>query len=209
MRHQPKAGSTYANRNIGPIRVRPVLGALLLLGLAWLVPVGARAEAVAGTKKDVATGLKIGYVDMARALNEVEEGRTAKAKLKGEFDLKQKRLDKMQVDFKAKKEDFDKRADMMKPDARQAKGQELQQDMMEVQRTYMQLQQELAETEKTVTEEINRKIRTVIEKQGDRDDYFLILNIGEAVLYNKRHMDVTDDVIREYNKLHAKPAAKK
>jgi outer membrane protein len=147
---------------------------------------------------------KIGYVDMARALHEVDDGKAAQSKLKADFDQKQQKLDKMQSDLKAKKEEFEKRSSMMKPDAKQSKQEELQREFMEVQKTYMQLQQELVESEGQLTQEIGKKLRTVIEKIGDKDAYLVILNIGETVLYSKRHMDVTDDVIREYNKQYGK-----
>jgi len=58
----------------------------LLLALA-LVPAAARAEQ------------KIGYVDLQRALNEVEEGKTAKALLQKDFAEKQKQLDSKKVEF--------------------------------------------------------------------------------------------------------------
>jgi outer membrane protein len=147
---------------------------------------------------------RIGYVDMARALNEVEDGKVAKARLKTDFEAKQKKLDKMQTDLKAKKEDFEKRQSVMKADARQSRQEELQREFMEVQKVYMQLQQELMESENHITQDIGKKLRAIIEKIGDRDDYLVILNTGETVLYNKRHMDMTDDVIREYNKQHGK-----
>jgi outer membrane protein len=147
---------------------------------------------------------KIGYVDMARALHEVDDGKAAQAKLKGDFDQKQQKLDKMQSDLKAKKDEFEKRATMMKPDAKQAKQEELQREFMEVQKTYMQLQQELVESEGALTQEIGKKLRTVIEKLGDRDGYLVILNIGDTVLYSKRHMDVTDEIIKGYNKQFGK-----
>ena len=147
---------------------------------------------------------KIGYVDMARALNEVEDGKLAKAKLKSEFEKKQQQLDKMQTDLKASKEEFEKRAGMMKAEAKQAKQEELQRGLMEVQKTYMQLQQELMESETQVTSEIGKKIRAVIEKIGDRDGYLMVLNMGDTVLYYKRHMDMTDEVIRDYNKQYGK-----
>ena len=147
---------------------------------------------------------KIGYVDMARALNDVEDGRSAKAKLKGDFELKQKKLDKMQTDLRDKKEAFDKRVAMMKPEARADKEGELQRTMMEVQQTYMQLQQELVESEGALTQGIRKKLQAVIDRMGDKESYFLILNTGDTVLYNKRHMDLTDDLIREYNKQYGK-----
>ncbi len=147
---------------------------------------------------------KIGYVDMARSLNEVEDGKSAKARLKTEFEAKQKKLDRMQTDLKSKKEDFEKRAGMMKADVRQQKQEELQREFMEVQKVYMQLQQELMESENHITQDIGKKLRAIIAKIGDRDSYLVILNTGDTVLYNKRHMDMTDDVIREYNKQFGK-----
>ena len=52
---------------------------------------------------------RVAYVNMARALNDVEEGKAAKAKLKKDFQGKQVQLDKMQTDLKKKKEQFEKR----------------------------------------------------------------------------------------------------
>lgn len=170
-----------------------------LVGLLSLAPLGAKAGAAPS-----ATAPKVGYVDMARALNDVEDGKSAKAKLKADFELKQKKLDKMQADLRDKKEAFDRRVATMKPEARSAKEAELQQSLMEVQQTYMQLQQELVESEGQVTGDIRKKLQAIIDKMGDREDYFLILNTGDTVLYNKRHMDMTDSVIREYNQQYSK-----
>jgi outer membrane protein len=147
---------------------------------------------------------KIGYVDVARALNQVEDGKTAKAKLKGDFDGKQKKLDKMQNGLKAKKEDFEKKRAMMKPEVRMQKQEELQREFLNLQQTYVQLQQELMASENKVTQEIAAKMRKVIARIGDRDAYLLIIDIGETVLYYKRHMDVTDQVVKEYNKQYGK-----
>ena len=148
--------------------------------------------------------MKLGYVDVARALNEVEDGKAAKGKLKSDFEGKQQKLDKMQTDLKAKKEEFEKKAGMMKPEAKQAKQEELQREFMELQKTYMQLQQELIDSESGLTQEIGKKLKSVIEKIGDRDGYTMILNIGDTVMYYKRHRDITDEVVREYNKQYGK-----
>jgi outer membrane protein len=147
--------------------------------------------------------MKVGYVDMARALNEVEEGKAAKAKLKADFDGKQKKLDEMQNELKAAKEDFEKKAAMMKPDAKQAKQEELQKKFIELQQTYMQLQKELMDKENAVTQDITGKLRKIIARIGDREGYTIVLDIGETVIYFKRHMELTDKVVREYNEQHS------
>ena len=156
--------------------------------------------------------LKIGYVDMGRALNDVEDGKAAKARLKADFDDKQKKLDAMQADLKAKKDELDKKASMMKPDVKKAKEDEFQRNLMELQQTFMQLQKELMERESQLTQEIAGKLRTIITKVGDRDGYGMILDIGETVLYYKRHLDITLQVVQEYNRQYGAngaPAGKK
>ena len=154
--------------------------------------------------KDLSGELKIGYVDMARAINDVEDGKSAKAKLKTEFEKKQQKLDKLQNELKTKKEEFEKQAGMLKAEARQTKQDELQRDFVEAQKYYMQVQQELMENEKRVTQEIGDKLRTIIAKVGDREGHMVILNIGDTVLYSKRHMDITDQIIRDYNNQYGK-----
>lgn len=161
----------------------------LLTSLAATIPADALAQAAP----------KVGYVDMARALNEVEDGKAAKAKLKSDFEGKQKKLDSMQNDLKAKKEEFDKKSSMMKPEVKAEKQDELQRSFVELQQTYVQLQKELMDRESRITQEIAGKLRNVIAKLGDRDSYTMVLDIGETVLYYKRHQDVTDEVVREYN----------
>src|SRR5919201_43388 len=80
---------------------------------------------------------KIAYVDLQRALEETEEGKRAKAKLKSDFDKKQKELDARQEELKKMKSDLDKQAPILKPDALQKKQQELQEKLVALQETYM------------------------------------------------------------------------
>lgn len=151
-----------------------------------------------------ADDLNVAYVNMAKALNEVEDGKAAKDKLKREYEAKQEKLDKMQKDLKAKKDAFEARKGMMKPEARTAQQEELQKEFLELQQTYMQLQQELMGNESRVTQEIANKLRNVIAKIGDRESYHLVLDIGDTVLYYKRHQDITEQVVKEYNKQYGK-----
>lgn len=151
---------------------------------------------------------KIGYVDMARAFNELEDSKQAKDQLKKDFDVKQKQLDEAQNKLKAKKDEFDAKSAMMKPEVKQQKQDELQKDFASLQQTYMQLQQDLSKREGALVQDITRKLRKVVEKMGDRDGYAMILDIGDGVLYYKRHQDITDTVIREYNKEYGTSTAK-
>jgi outer membrane protein len=162
------------------------------------------AVVMAFTQTALAADLKVGYVDMARALNEVEEGKAAKSRLKKEFDKKQKELDKMQSMLKAKQAEFEKRKAMMKEDVRNAKIEEMQRDFLELQQTYARLQKELLDEETKLTQKIGVRVTKIVEKIGDRDSYYMILNIADNVLYYKRHQDITDEVVKMYNSQYGK-----
>jgi len=173
-----------------------------LLVVATLLLADVRSAAAA----DTAGPMKIGYVDMTNALNLLEEGKKEKAKLKKDFDGKQKKLDAMQEDLKKMKEDFDKQAPMLKEDVKSKKQEEMQKKFMELQQTYVGLQKELTEKEQIITRDIFAKMKTIIEKIGDRDNYTVILERNEAnVLYFKKHMDITDEVVRVYNSQYKAP----
>jgi outer membrane protein len=152
--------------------------------------------------------IKLGYVDLQRALNEVEEGAKAKAALKKEFDEKQKQLDAKQNELKSLKDELDSRGTMMKPEVKQDKLNELQKKLMETQQTYMQLQQELSKREQDATAEIFKKMGVILQTMGEEQGYTLIVE-KSAVLYAKGALDLTNELIRRYNDAYGKGAAKK
>ncbi len=152
----------------------------------------------------MAKDMKLGYVDMPRALNEVQDGKNAKAKLKKDFEGKQIELDRLQNELKEKRDAFEKQQGMMKADVKQRKAEELQRSFMDLQQTYAKLQKELMAKESALTQGIYQKLSLVIDSIGDRDGYTLIMDIGDTVLYHKSHMDLTDEIIKEYNRRHGK-----
>jgi outer membrane protein len=145
-----------------------------------------------------AEDMKIGVVDLQRALNEVEEGAVAKAALKKEFDLKQKQLDDKQNELKSLKEELDNRGTLMKDDVKQAKVGELQRKLAETQQLYMGLQQDLSKREGEMTQGIFQKMGVVVQSMAADGNYTLILE-RTAVPYFKPALDVTNELIRRYN----------
>ena len=82
-----------------------------------------------------AEDMKFGYVDMQRALNETEDGRKAKEKLKKDFDQKQKELDEQQTQLKKDIEDLDKKRTLLPADKVREKESELRSRLEKVQQT--------------------------------------------------------------------------
>ena len=160
--------------------------------------------------------LKLGYVDLQRALYETEDGRKAKAQLKKVFDQKQKELDELQENFKKKKDDFDKKRTLLSAEKVREKETELQQEFEKVQQNYLRQQKDLQEKEGEATQKIFARMKSIIEKIAESENFTMILEKnGAGMLFAKPHLDLTNEVIRRYNAGQgagapaAKPAAPK
>lgn len=144
--------------------------------------------------------VKIAYVDLQRALLEVEDGKKAKARLKSEFDKKQKQLDSKQEAVKKMKEDLEQQAMMLSEEAKRAKAMELQKQMYELQQLYLELQGDLSKKEAEATKQIFDRMGSIIEKLGKEKGYDMILEKTESsVLYARDGLEITNEVIKRYN----------
>ena len=146
---------------------------------------------------------KVGVVDLQRALNEVEEGATAKAALKKEFDEKQKQLDTRQNELKKLKDELDAQSTMMTNEKKQEKVADLQKKLLEVQQLYYSLQQDLSKREGEVTGQIFQKMGVILATMGAEQGYSAILE-KSAVPFFKPSLDVTNELIRRYNASYGK-----
>lgn len=146
---------------------------------------------------------KLGVVDLQRALNEVEEGATAKKNLKKEFDEKQKQLDAKQNELKKLKDELDAQMTMMTPEKKAERVADLQKKLLEVQQLYMGLQQDLSKREGEATAQIFQKMGVILSQMGEEQGFFAIVE-KTAVPYFRPSLDVTNELIRRYNDSYGK-----
>lgn len=167
--------------------VLPALAALMLT--SSFVPRKVEAQAV-----------KIAVVDLQRAINETEDGRKSKDKLKKLFESRQQGLDKKQEELKKLKEEIEKQKDVLSKDALEAKVESYQKQIVELQQVYVEYQRELAEKEGELTKTIVERMEKILRRIGQTDGYALILERNEAgVIYVPSNYDLTEIVIQRYN----------
>ena len=142
---------------------------------------------------------KYAIVDLQRALEETDDGKKAKAKLKSDFDRKQKELDDKQEELKKMKEALDKKASLMKPEALQKESKDFQDRFVELQQTYQRLQQDLAKKEQDATRNIFTKLQSVVGTIAEREHFAMVLERNAAVVWGQPSLDITNEVIRMYN----------
>ena len=159
------------------------------------------AVVLVGSAATVDAQTKIGVVDLQRAINETEDGRQAKRRLKKVFDERQKSLNEKQEALKAQKESLERQQDVLSQDALKKKVEKYQADLMELQNEYVQYQQELSTKEGELTQKILEKMQAILRRIGQTDGYTMIIEANEGgVVWVPSNLDLTDVLIQRYNK---------
>lgn len=169
------------------------LSSIVIFALATMV--------VAGSATTAQAQVKIGVVDLQRAINETEDGRQAQKRLKKLFDERQKSLDQKQNALKAQKESLERQQGVLSEDAFRKKAEKFQADLMELQNEYMQYQQELSQKEAELTQKILEKMQQILRRIGQTDGYTMIIEANEGgVVWVPANLDLTDLLIQRYNR---------
>jgi outer membrane protein len=153
----------------------------------------------------------VAYVDMQRALMEVEDGKQAKAALEKMKTERQAELDKQQDALREMQKNLEAQKQFMKDDVRQSKEEEFRTKLGDLQLTYAKLQKELAVKEQELTKDILARMSRILAKIGEEGGYAMIFEKTESsVLWAPQHLDLTNELIRRYNAGEGKaPAAPK
>jgi outer membrane protein len=138
------------------------------------------------------------YVDLQRAVFEVEDGKAAKNRLETMKSSRQKALDAKQTELKKLQESFEKQQQFLSAEVKQKKELEFRTKLGELQATYAKLQRELAEEEMKIQQEIFGRMGAILEKIAQDSGYKMIIR-KESLLWAPPHLDITNEVIRRYN----------
>jgi outer membrane protein len=147
-----------------------------------------------------ADSLKIGYVDLQRALNESTAGKAAKEKFKGQVDRLQTDLKKKKDALDAMKEQLEKKSSVMKDDQASDMEKNYQRQLRDFERAYKDSQGELQQKDNELTVQLLKELQGVIEQFGKENGYSIILEqSSSSVLYGAPELDLTDQIIARYN----------
>jgi outer membrane protein len=147
--------------------------------------------------------LHMGYVDLQKALQTVEAGKTAKATLEKQMLAKKAEIEKQQKDFQKDAEAFEKKAAILNESAKAQKQAELQKRYVDLQKTAAEAQQNLQTRERELTQPIINDLKSVVEGIGkDKQFQFIVEKNEGAVLYAESGADLTTQVIEKFNSSH-------
>ena len=144
------------------------------------------------------SGSKLGVVDFQRALNEVSEGKKAKANLEERYEATRLQVESRRAEVQQMQENLEAQRVMLSATALTEKEQALQTKMVEFQQLVMESQQEMGLMEQELTAGILEKLYKVAQGIGAEGGFNLVVE-SSAVVFVNGVTDITDQVIAKFN----------
>jgi outer membrane protein len=148
-----------------------------------------------------AVDLKIAVVDFQSALNQVQEGTTAMARLEGMRDEKMKAIDAKRQALATLQTELRNQSALLSEAARTAKEEEFLKAQAEFQQMAQQSEQDLQNTYMSIMDGLVSKLREEASAIGRERGYTLILEKSNIV-YSGNLEDLTTELVTRYNQKH-------
>ncbi len=148
-----------------------------------------------------AADIKIGYANLQKALNECDAGIKAKDTLKDEAKKLEDELNIKQEELKKMKDELDKKANVWNKETREAKEKDFKTRSQDFQQKFMDYGEQLNKKKQEVEAQIIEELRDVVEEIAKKKGYAYVFekSVG-GLLYAPSDADLTDEVIKTYNK---------
>ncbi|MFA5073652.1 MAG: OmpH family outer membrane protein [Nitrospirota bacterium] len=144
--------------------------------------------------------VKIGYVDMRKAMSESKAGKTALSKLEKTAKEKQTKIEKEKKKIVSLQEAFEKKAATMTDEEKQTKQKEFKEKVDAFEKMVNETQKEFTETQAEYSKKIHASMKEAVDDVAKAENFTMILdNKDSAVLYAKSGLDRTDAVIKKMN----------
>jgi outer membrane protein len=144
--------------------------------------------------------VKIGYVDMQRALNQCEAGQEAKKLITSEVEKMHSSLAGKQKELEKLKEDLEKRGSVMNESVRREKQRDYEAKLRDLQRMQRDFEEDVRRKDREYTDRVLRDLERIIKKIGEDEKYTVILERNQAaIIYISGTLELTDQVIKIIN----------
>src|SRR5262249_47795755 len=195
---RPEEPHTLLVRRALPILRRQARS--MRIRFTWLCGMVLLGSSIGITRAGAAADLKLAVVDMQRALNECDAGRRAKDQVKAKFEKAQDQLKRQREDLDRMKDDYDKKAVVLKDDERHNLEKNLESRTLEFKRKYEDFERDLKRTDSELTAGIVQDLYGVVHEYGQSHGYQLVLEASSGVLlYSDKASDITDEIVKIYN----------
>ena len=151
------------------------------------------------------SAVSVGKVDVQKVLITVNQGVAVRDQLKKSFDEKQKVLKDEEEKIKKLQEDYSKKASVINDKEKAKKEREIQEKIMGIQQKTAAYQKEIQDLEQKLKTPILDRVKSVVDEVSKSADVDFVYESATApILYARTEKDLTDEVVKAYNKKHPK-----
>ena len=149
-----------------------------------------------GATSAFAADVKLGYIDMQRALNASEAGKEAKEQLAARVKKYQEEINTKQEDIKKLKDELEKQGMLLSESTRAAKEKDYQQRLKEFQRVTKDAQDVMQAKDNEFSKIIIEKTVKMVQGFGHKNGYTFIFAKNEGFLFADDKINVTEEVLK-------------
>lgn len=145
--------------------------------------------------------VSVGKVDVQKVLITVTQGQSVRDQLKKAFDEKQKVLKDEEDKIRKLQDDYQKKASVLNDKEKGKKEREIQEKIVAIQQKTAAFQKEIQDMEQKLKTPILEKVKAVVDEVAKNSEVDMVYEAATApILYAKQEKDLTDEVIKVYNK---------
>lgn len=152
-----------------------------------------------------AADMKIGYVALLQAMYESAEGKATLKFLQGEAEKREAEVAKKSEEMVKLKTEIEEKSSVWNPETRQAKILVFQMKDEEMRRLVNRHTKEFNQQKQEYERRIEEELRAIVDEVAKKNGYTHIFDITlNVLLVMPESDDITEDVIKAYNKMKAK-----
>lgn len=153
------------------------------------------------TSRAATADVKIGVVDVPKAIQATKEGQKIKKDLEADYNKRKADLEKKAKDIQQMQADFEKKSLVLSDEARAKKGQSIEEEKMH----YMELRdknlQDLAKKDRELSQPMIKKLNEVIGEIAKKEGFTAIFHKNDQnLVWASAEIDITDKVIQALEK---------
>jgi outer membrane protein len=150
-----------------------------------------------------AEGIKIGFIDAQKVLENSKAGKQVKSRMEDYLKPRQKIIDDQKDELRRLEEDLNRQASVLSPDAKKAKEEDFRKKLSDYQRRAMELNDEVQSKKLDVLKEFNKKLEEAARQIAEKEGYTFVFDKnadGGSLVYARDTYDLTAKVIEQVDK---------
>jgi outer membrane protein len=144
--------------------------------------------------------LRIGVLDIQRCITESNEGKRISSSLQKDLEAMQQRYNEAQQELSELQEEIEKQSLMLSLDAKENKQKEYNKKLRDLNYLAQDLNEEASKAEDDAKKKILMELEVIVQGVALKQNLDLILEkLSSGVLFYTDALDITDQVIEEFN----------